>query len=225
MRRYGFHGLSYSWLTQRLAELDPELAQGRVVYCHLGSGASLCATDGGVSQDTTMGFTALDGLVMSTRCGALDPGVILYLIDQYGMDLAELTTLLYQGSGLLGLSGLSGDMRTLLANASPEAEAAVELFSYRIAREMGALIMSLGGIDGVVFSAGIGENSPEVRARIAARCGAIGLKLDDHSPGGDRLISAPGSQVKAWVIATDEERVIAAGAAAVTASKGADAAV
>ncbi len=225
VRRYGFHGLSYSWLTQRLAELDPELAQGRVIYCHLGSGASLCAAAGGVSQDTTMGFTALDGLVMSTRCGALDPGVILYLIDQYGMDVAELTTLLYQGSGLVGLSGLSGDMRTLLADPSSAAKEAVELFTYRIAREMGALTMSLGGLDGVVFSAGIGENSPEVRARIAARCGAIGLKLDDRSGGGDRLISAPESQLKAWVIATDEERVIAAGAAAVTASTGADAAV
>lgn len=212
VRRYGFHGLSYAWLTRRLAKLDPDLASGRVVFAHLGAGASLCATLNGVSQDTTMGFTALDGLVMSTRCGALDPGVVLHLMSADGMSAEDITALLYKKSGLLGVSGVSGDMRTLLASDNPHAAEAVDLFVYRVAREIGALAMTLGGLDGVVFSAGIGENAGAIRVMIAERLAWMGLSITDTDGHAERRISTADSRIRAYVIPTDEERMIAAGA-------------
>ena len=166
VRRYGFHGLSYEYIAGRLREIAPELAKGRVIAAHLGNGASLCAMLDGQSVDTTMGFTALDGLVMGTRSGNLDPGVILYLEQERGLSAKQVETLLYEQSGLLGVSGgLASDMRTLLASDDPHAKEAIELFVYRIAREIGALTSSLGGLDGLVFTAGIGEHAPEIREK------------------------------------------------------------
>jgi acetate kinase len=210
VRRYGFHGLSYEFVSGRLGELDPSLAAGKVIVAHLGNGASLCALDAGQSIDTTMGFTALDGLMMGTRCGALDPGVILYLQQQAGLTVEAVQTLLYEQSGLLGVSGVSSDMRALLASAEPAAQCAVDLFTFRIAREAGALMAALGGLDGMVFTAGIGENAPTVRAAVAERLGWSGLVLDPQANAtGAGLISPPGSRLKAWVIPTDEEAMIA----------------
>ena len=211
VRRYGFHGLSYDYIAGRLRTLDPQLAAGRVVVAHLGSGASLCAMRGGVSVDTTMGFSPLDGLLMSTRCGALDPGVVLFLEQHEGLSPAAVEDLLYHGSGLLGVSGISGDMRALLASPAAAAKQAVELFVYDAAKHIAALAGALGGLSGVVFTAGIGENSPVVRARIAERMAWLGLELDEtaNQRGGETCISAPQSRVRAWVIPTDEEQVIA----------------
>jgi acetate kinase len=210
VRRYGFHGLSYEYVTGRLRELDPSLAAGRVIIAHLGNGASLCAIRDGVSIDTTMAFTALDGLMMGTRCGALDPGVILYMQQQWRLTPTAVETLLYEQSGLLGVSGISGDMRVLLASADLAAKAAVELFAFSIARESGALMASMGGLDGVVFTAGIGENAPDVRAAVAERLAWTGLDLDEAGNArGAGLISTARSRLKAWVIPTDEEAVIA----------------
>jgi acetate kinase len=210
IRRYGFHGLSYEFIAGRLKEISPDHAGGRVIVAHLGSGASLCALKDGRSVDTTMSFTPLDGLVMGTRCGALDPGVLLYLLQARGMDAATLEDLLYRRSGLLGVSGVSDDMRALLASAEIGAQEAVELFVFRVVREIGALSASLGGLDGVVFTGGIGENSAEIRERVAARIGWLGLTLDvaANRAGGIR-ISQASSPVCAWAIPTDEEAVIA----------------
>lgn len=216
VRRYGFHGLSYEFVSGRLQELDPTLAAGKVIIAHLGAGASLCALDAGRSVDTTMGFTALDGLMMATRCGALDPGVILYLQQQAGLTVEAVQTLLYEHSGLLGVSGLSSDMRALLDSPDAAARDAIDLFTFRVARDAGALMASLGGLDGVVFTAGIGENAPEVRAAVADRLGWTGLKLDaEANRAGAGVISRPDSRVKAWVIPTDEEAMIARHTAAV----------
>jgi acetate kinase len=210
VRRYGFHGLSYEFVTGRLRDLDPVLAAGRVIVAHLGNGASLCAVHDGVSIDTTMAFTALDGLVMGSRCGALDPGVILYMQQQWNMTPAAVETLLYEQSGLLGVSGVSSDMRVLLASTDPAAKVAVDLFAFHIARESGALMASMGGLDGIVFTAGIGENAEEVRAAVAERLAWTGLDLDAAAnASGAGLISTAGSCPKAWVIPTDEEAVIA----------------
>lgn len=210
VRRYGFHGLSYEFVAGRLAELDPGLAAGKVIIAHLGNGASLCATDNGHSVDTTMGFTALDGLVMGTRSGALDPGVILYLQQQAGMSVQAIEDLLYARSGLLGVSGISSDMRTLAASADPRAREAIKLFVFRIARESGALMSSLGGLDGVVFTGGIGENDSMVRSAVAERLAWTGLKLDAAANAkGTGRISAADARVVAWVIPTDEEATIA----------------
>ncbi|MBR7621013.1 acetate/propionate family kinase [Phenylobacterium sp. 20VBR1] len=209
VRRYGFHGLSYEFIADELRGLDPALAAGRVIVAHLGNGASLCAIHDGRSVDTTMGFTALDGLMMGTRCGALDPGVILYL-QQQGLTPDAVQTLLYEQSGLLGVSGLSSDMRVLLASLEPAAKEAVELFVYRIVREIGALAASMGGLDGLVFTAGIGENAPAIRAGVAERLGWTGLTLDGAANrAGQGLVSATQSRLKAWVIPTDEEMIIA----------------
>jgi len=210
VRRYGFHGLSYEFIAGRLREIAPGLAGGRIIAAHLGNGASLCALKDGRSVDTTMGLTALDGLVMGTRCGALDPGVLPYLMRQHGMDAAGLEDLLYCKSGLLGVSGISADMRVLLASDDPRAREAIDLFVFRIAREIGALAASLGGLDGLVFTAGIGENSPEIRRLVCARTAWLGVSLDEavnngHGP----LINAPGSRVAVWAIPTDEEAMIA----------------
>jgi acetate kinase len=210
VRRYGFHGLSYEFVAGRLAVLDPDLAGGRVIIAHLGAGASLCALRAGQSVDTTMGFTALDGLMMATRCGALDPGVILYLQQQAGMTPGEVQALLYEQSGLLGVSGVSSDMRALLASAEPAARDAVDLFIFRIVREIGALSASMGGLDGLVFTAGIGENAAAVRAGVAERLAWMGLRLDGEANAkGAGLISRADSRLKAWVVPTNEEAMIA----------------
>lgn len=210
VRRYGFHGLSYEYVAGRLAELDPPLAAGRVIAAHLGNGASLCAMHGGRSIDTTMGFTALDGLMMGTRCGTIDPGVIFYLMRQHGLSADAVEHLLYDRSGLLGVSGVSSDMRALLDSDDPRSAEAIDLFTYRIARESGALVASLGGVDGVVFTAGIGENAAEVRARVCARLGWLGVVLDEQAnERGEPVISTPESRVTVRVIPTDEEAMIA----------------
>jgi acetate kinase len=210
VRRYGFHGLSYDFIVSRLGEIDPALAKSRLVIAHLGNGASLCAVAGGRSVASTMGFTAVDGLMMGTRCGALDPGVLLYLMQERGLDAAGIEDLIYRRSGLLGVSGISSDMRTLRRSKAPEAAEAIALFVYRIVREIGSLAAALGGLDGLVFTAGIGEHDPATRADVAAGCGWLGVKLDAarNAKGGGR-ISAPGAPVSAWVVPTDEERMIA----------------
>jgi len=210
IRRYGFHGLSYEYVARRLAQIDPELAAGRVIAAHLGNGASLCAMQAGQSIDTTMGFTALDGLMMGTRCGGLDPGVVLHLLTQMGMSTAQVEDLLYRKSGLLGVSGLSSDMRTLSASTTAPAEEAIALFAWRAGREVGALASSLGGLDGIVFTAGIGENDAGMRSRICNRLKWLGLEIDETTNAGNSpLISLPDSLVKVYVIPTDEERMIA----------------
>ena len=211
VRRYGFHGLSYEYIAGRLNEIAPDLAGGRVIVAHLGNGASLCALHRGRGIDTTMGFSALDGLVMGTRPGTLDPGVILYLLQERGMTASEVEDLLYRRSGLLGVSGgIASDMRTLLASTDPRAAEAVELFAYRIAREAGALASSLVGLDGIVFTAGIGEHAPPIRAAVCARLEWLGVMLDQAAnERGDAVISAPDSRIEVRVIATDEERMIA----------------
>ena len=223
MERYGFHGLSYEFIAGRLPEVAPGLAEGKVIVAHLGNGASLCALSGGRSVDTTMGFTALDGLPMGTRCGALDPGAILYLMQAHGMEAPALERLLYHESGLLGVSGVSSDMRALLASDDPHAAEAVELFAFQVARQAGALASTLGGLDGIVFTAGIGENVPEVRRQACERLAWLGLALDGAANArGGPCISAPGSRVAAWVIPTDEERMIARHTLATTTAGGAN---
>ena len=211
VRRYGFHGLSYEFLASRLKELAPELASGRIVFAHLGNGASLCAVKDGRSVASTMGFTAVDGLMMGTRCGAVDPGVILYMMQHHGMDAAAIEDLIYKQSGLLGVSGISSDMRALRASSDPAAKEAIALFVYRIVRELGSLVAALGGIDGLVFSAGIGERDALTRAEIVEGSRWMGAILDparnEHYREG--LISADNSSVAVWVIPTDEERLIA----------------
>jgi len=210
VRRYGFHGLSYEFIVARLREIDPGLAASRLVIAHLGNGASLCAVKNGRSVASTMGFTAVDGLMMGTRCGAIDPGVILYLMDNHGMDARAIEALIYSKSGLLGVSGLSSDMRTLRQSAAPEAREAIDLFIYRIVREIGSLAAALGGLDGLIFTGGIGENDAATRAEVAGQCRWLGLALDDErNAAGDGRISAPDSGVASWVIPTDEERMIA----------------
>ncbi|UAK23090.1 acetate/propionate family kinase [Sphingomonas nostoxanthinifaciens] len=209
MRRYGFHGISYEYIARRLGELDPRFG-GRVIVAHLGNGASLCAMQNGRSVDTTMGFTALDGLVMGTRCGALDPGAVLFLLQEKNMIPDAVEHLLYNESGLLGVSGLSSDMRVLLDSDAPFAREAIELFVWQIARQASALIASLGGLDGLVFTAGIGENAPAIRSLVGQRLGWLGLEIDEKANDrGDPVISAPSSRVTVRVIPTDEERMIA----------------
>jgi len=210
VRRYGFHGLSYEYIAQVLPELMGERAEGRVVVVHLGNGASMCALRGRRSIATTMGFTALDGLVMGTRCGALDPGVLLYLLQERGMDAAALTDLLYHRCGLLGVSGVSHDMRTLLASGEPSAAEAVDLFVYRIGRELGSLAAALGGLDALVFTGGIGEHAVQIRTRVCRDAEWLGVELDAKAnEGDDPRISTDASRVSAWVIPTDEELMIA----------------
>ncbi len=209
VRRYGFHGLSYEYIAGRLREQAPQLARGRVIAAHLGSGASLCALRDGVSIATTFGFSALDGLVMASRCGALDPGVPLYLARQ-GRGVDEIEDLLYRRSGLLGVSGISGDVRVLLASHHPHAREALDLFAYRFALEAAALASALGGLDGLVFTAGIGEHAPAIRAQACARLAWLGLELDEAANAANRaVISTPRSRVEVRVMATDEEAMIA----------------
>jgi acetate kinase len=211
VRRYGFHGLSYEYIARQLQVRAPALAEGRVIACHLGSGASLCALKRGRSLDTTMGFTALDGLVMGTRSGSIDPGVVLYMMQGMGLDATAIETVLYRRSGLLGASGgLSSDMRDLLASADPRAAEAIDLFVYRIVREIGGLVSLLGGLDGIVFTAGIGERSPEIRARVCAGLGWLGVTLDSEAnEKGREVVSADESRIAVMVVPTDEEAMIA----------------
>jgi acetate kinase len=210
VQRYGFHGLSYEYIASVLPEVAPELARGRVIVAHLGSGASLCAMKDRKSIDSSLGFTALDGLCMGTRPGAVDPGVILYLFQNLELSAEAVETILYKKSGLLGISGISNDMRVLLESAEPAARLAVDYFVYRAAKEIGALAAALGGIDGLVFTAGIGENSAAIRARICAASAWLGIQLDEQANArrGPR-ISRSGSAVSAWVVPTNEELVIA----------------
>jgi len=210
VQRYGFHGLSYEYIASVLPEVAPEISGRRVIVAHLGSGASLCALNDGKSVDTTMGFTAVDGLCMGTRPGAIDPGVVLFLFQNLGLSPRDVETVLYKKSGLLAISGTSNDMRDLLGRNEPEARLAVDYFVYRAAKEIGALTASLGGIDALVFTAGIGENSPEIRRRICEASAWLGIELDfeGNESKGPR-ISTRQSSVSAWVIPTNEELMIA----------------
>ncbi|WP_374361245.1 acetate/propionate family kinase [Pseudoduganella danionis] len=213
VRRYGFHGLSYEYIAASLPQADPALAQARVVAAHLGNGASMCAIDAGRSVASTMGFTAVDGLPMGTRCGALDPGVVLYLIDELGMSVSAVQKMLYQESGLLGVSGIASDMRTLEQSSEPRARAAIDLMVYRIGRELGSLAAALGGLDALVFSGGIGENSASLRAAVCADAAWLGVQLDGAanaaSGHGIRRISSAASRVAVWVVPANEELMIA----------------
>ena len=220
VRRYGFHGLSYDHVAGVLATSAPDLHAGRVIVAHLGAGASMCALQGGRSADTTMGFSALDGLPMGTRCGQIDPGVLLWLMESEGLDAPAIADLLYKRSGLLGLSGISADMRDLEASDAPEAAQALAHFAFRIRREIGGLAASLGGLDGIVFTAGIGENSARLRAEVCAGLGWLGVALDPAANASPTMrdgvadLTAPGARVRVLVIPTDEEAVLARAAAA-----------
>jgi acetate kinase len=210
VERYGFHGLSYEYIASVLPQIGPQIAPGRVIVAHIGSGASLCALRAGQSVETTMAFTALDGLCMGTRPGSIDPGVILYLFQALGLSVKEVETLLYKKSGLLGISGISNDMRALLASSEASAALAVGYFVYRVAKEVGALAAVLGGLDALVFTAGIGENSPEIRHRVCAACAWLGVELDEKANDANAsCITHRTSRVPAWRIPTNEELMIA----------------
>ena len=210
VRRYGFHGLSYEYIASALPGIDAKAAAGRVIVAHLGNGASMCAIKAGKSMASTMGFTAVDGLPMGTRSGALDPGVVLYLMDEMKMDARAIEKLIYQESGLLGVSGISSDMRALLESKEPRAKLAVDLFVYRIGRELGSLAAALGGLDAVVFTGGIGERAVAIRERVCRDAGWLGIELDPAANGKDGpRISTTASRVPAWVMPTNEELMIA----------------
>jgi acetate kinase len=210
VRRYGFHGLSYEYIADVLPQFDDRAASGKTVVLHLGNGSSMCAIARGRSLASTMGFTAADGLPMGTRCGSLDPGVVLYLMDELKMDARAIEKVIYQQSGLLGMSGISSDMRTLEGSAAPEARAAIDVFIYRIGRELGSLAAALGGLDAIVFTAGIGENSRGLRERVCKDAAWLGVELDASANGANGpRISPAGSRVSAWVIPTNEEVMIA----------------
>jgi acetate kinase len=210
LQRYGFHGLSYEYIASVLPAVAPEIANGRVIVAHLGSGASMCALKDRKSVDSTLGFTALDGLCMGTRPGAMDPGVVLHLFQGLNLSAKDVETLLYKKAGLLGLSGISNDMRDLLGRAEPEARLAVDYFIYRAAKEIGALTAVLGGLDGLVFTAGIGENSAEIRQRICNASAWLGIELDETAnTKRASKISTSNSKVSVWVIPTNEELMIA----------------
>ena len=221
VRRYGFHGLSYEFIAGKLVTLTPEIAIGKVIVAHLGNGASLCAMRDGRSIDTSMGMTPLDGLVMGTRCGAIDPGVVLYLLRERDMTVQQVEDLLYRRSGLLGVSGLSSDMRTLLESKNPRAAEAIDLFVFRVAREIAALAATLQGLDALVFTAGIGEHAPEIRRRICEKAAWLGLKLDaEANRRGAMRITLPDSPIAGLVIPTDEEIVIACHTSELLSSRG-----
>jgi acetate kinase len=210
VQRYGFHGLSYEYIASVLPQVAPDIANGRIIVAHLGSGASLCALKNGRSVDSTLGFTALDGLCMGTRPGAVDPGVILYLFQSLKLSASEVEAMLYRQSGLLGISGVSNDMRKLLGSSEPSARLAIDYFVYRAVKEIGALAAVLGGIDGLVFTAGIGEKSADIRRLIARGCQWLGLELDEEANHNGQLrISTQHSRLSAWVIPTNEELMIA----------------
>jgi acetate kinase len=210
VRRYGFHGLSYEYIAGQLPKVAPDIAKGRVVVAHLGSGASMCAIKDGKSVESTMGFTALDGLPMGTRPGQLDAGIVLYLITEKGMNVSEIEHLFYQNSGLKGLSGISNDVRDLLASSDARAKFALEYFVYRVSLFTGMLAAAMGGIDGFVFTAGVGENAPIIRDAVAKRLAWLGLELDPEANAkGTGRISASGSRIACYVVPTDEELMIA----------------
>ncbi len=210
VRRYGFHGLSYEYIAGALPGVDRKAAAGRVVVAHLGNGASMCAMHAGKSVASTMGFTAVDGLPMGTRCGAIDPGVMLYLMDELKMDARAIEKLIYTQSGLLGVSGISSDMRALLSSDAPRARLAVDLFVYRIGRELGSLAAALGGLDALVFTGGIGEHAVPIRERVVQAAGWLGITLDPKANGaGGPRISTAASRVAAYVVPTNEELMIA----------------
>lgn len=210
VRRYGFHGLSYEYIASVLPDVAPSAASGRTVVAHLGNGASMCALLAGKSVASTMGFTAVDGLPMGTRCGSLDPGVVLYLMEELGMDARAVEDLIYRQSGLLGVSGKSSDMRALLASDDPHARFAIELYIYRISRELGSLAAAMDGIDALVFTAGIGEHAAAIREGVVRRAAWLGAELDVDANGtGGPLISTASSRVPVWVIPTNEELMIA----------------
>lgn len=214
VRRYGFHGLSYEYVTRALRQLAPMHAAGRVVVSHLGNGASMCAIQDGQSVGSTMGFTALDGLPMGTRCGQLDPGVVLYLMAEKGLSAAEIENLLYKQSGLKGLSGISNDMRVLEEAGTIEARRAIDYFVYRIRRELGAMVAILSGLDALVFCGGIGENAWRIRERVCQDFGWLGLELDEsQNRAGETIISSQRSRVRVFIIRTNEELMIASHAA------------
>ncbi|MDR1967586.1 MAG: acetate/propionate family kinase [Burkholderiaceae bacterium] len=216
VRRYGFHGLSYEFITRRLRAVAPNLAQGRVIIAHLGNGASMCALREGRSVASTMGFTAIDGLPMGTRCGQLDPGVLLYLITEKGMSPGAVSDLLYRNSGLKGMSGLSNDMRTLEASSDPAAREAIDYFVARIRREIGGLAATIGGVDAIVFTGGIGEHAWRVREAALREMQWLGIELDaEANTRGAQVISAPQSRTRILVLPTDEERMIAEHTAAI----------
>ena len=213
IRRYGFHGLSYEYIASRVPDFAPHLAGGRVVAAHLGNGASMCAMQGGRSMASTMGFTAVDGLPMGTRCGALDPGVVIYLIEELGMTVESVQRMMYNESGLLGVSGVSSDMRVLEASSEPRAQLAIDLLVYRIGRELGSLAASLSGLDALVFSGGIGENSARLRAAVCRDAAWLGVELDpaaNTAPlAGPARISLASSRVAVWLVPANEELMIA----------------
>jgi acetate kinase len=210
IRRYGFHGISYEYIVSALPRVAPACVRGRLVVAHLGNGASLCAIANGRSIATTMGFSPVDGLMMGTRTGLLDPAVILYLLQHEGMDAAAIEKLIYEQSGLLGVSGLSSDMRALLASDRPEAREAVDLFVYRVGRELGSMVAALGGLDALIFTGGIGENAPDIRARVCRDAAWLGIRLDDAANrNGSPCISEPDSGASAWMVPTDENLVVA----------------
>jgi acetate kinase len=209
IKRYGFHGLSYKYIAGQIARVAPNIARGRVVAAHLGSGASLCALEDGVSRDTSMGFSTIDGVPMATRCGALDPGVVIHLVKELNWPIGKVEDTLYHHSGLLGISGISADTRDLLESPAPEAREAIDLFAFRISREIAALANTLGGLDGIVFTAGIGEHQPEVRDAVCSYLGWLGVTVADRANSANALRIDDGGKIAVLVIATDEEQVIA----------------
>jgi acetate kinase len=210
VKRYGFHGLSYKFIAAQLQRIAPDIARGRVVAAHLGSGASLCGMEAGISRDTSMGFSTLDGIPTATRCGALDPGILIHLVKQRGLSIDAIEDMLYHRSGLLGVSGISGDSRDLITSDAPEAREALDLFTLRIAREIAALATSLGGLDGIVFTGGVGEHQPEIRSGVCRHLAWLGVTVDGaaNSKNATR-IDASGNKIPVVVVPTDEEQVIA----------------
>jgi acetate kinase len=218
VRRYGFHGLSYEYVSGKLREVAPEQADKKIIIAHLGNGASLCALDGCKSVATTMGFTAVEGLMMGTRCGSIDPGVLIYLMDEKKLNARGLEDLIYKKSGLLGVSGITSDMRALRGSDDPRAREAIDLFVYRIVREIGSLAAALGGLDGIVFTGGIGQRDAKTRTEVIAGCTWLGAMLDATANAkGEGRIDAASSKIPVWVLPTDEERVIARHTAALIA--------
>jgi len=225
IRRYGFHGLSYQYVTGKLQEIAPDLAADRLIIAHLGNGASLCAVHRGRSVATTMGFTAVDGLMMGTRCGSIDPGVLIYLMTEHRMNARDLQDLIYKKSGLLGVSGISSDMQLLRASDDPRAKEAIDLFVYRIVREIGSLSAALGGLDGIVFTGGIGQRDAKTRREVIAGCTWLGASIDETAnERANTRIEASSSKLPIWVLPTDEERIIARETAALTSPEAASAA-
>ncbi|QKC85215.1 acetate/propionate family kinase [Mesorhizobium sp. NZP2077] len=210
IKRYGFHGLSYKYIAAQLGQVAPNIASRRIVVAHLGSGASLCGLEGGVSRDTSMGFSTLDGIPMATRCGDLDPGVLIHLVKQRGLSIEAVEDMLYHRSGLLGVSGISADSRDLIGNDAPAAREALDMFAFRIARETAAIANTLGGLDGIVFTAGIGEHQSQIRAAVCDHLSWLGVAIDPVANAANATrIEAPDARVAVLVIPTDEEQVIA----------------